>query len=677
MLSTRESITALGLIAVTCTLLTGCAQMAEKRTITAFTEGLEAANLQKLQSTTSPVFRQNVLRTPEAAEDLKILRIPTGDVDVVEVEEVSGVEKKVKVEIGERKRRILYKLVKTDEESPWVVDDVYMSQKKNGKVVTKSVSEQMNLLQAAREYLAIWDSGDRATILRSVDPELRSQLEELPPSYLAELSRRISGADGRATPFRPDADINRDRAVVAIPRSEGRVVMSMKQAEGAWQVTDIAIESRTEGKHISSLKKHVGVVHSAVSFLDAFSRNDKKELSRVATDEFFETSLAPSALESVKLPSAHVSAANYEIKTVGDRSNVVIEDGNEVVHLNLVKGAAIADTRKGEFLVNGVVVHDVATQQEKELGALLTANSIVRIFSEALLQRRLDEVRQIASGDFNDHVWQRMSSRVARVIPMDGLENTVPKIVSTDFRGPLTEVTVIQGSQPLTYVVRNENNKLTIDDILLEDPNGQSESLKGRLSALTVVYEFAMNLHDENMRGIRSLASSDFNRRIWAQTDSVPNIDQELVKRLTAPLAKLEDHGGDAVVILGTQQYGSRIDLRKQGGKLVVNDAVVVDERRGAPISMKQAMRMHLASHGRNSSGIRQVSGTLSEKSQYRSPQKTSVRQSHYYEVHDHGSRQPRVHSSAAPSQPRSFTPHRQPNPVPTESLTDPIPLGF
>lgn len=657
-------------------LFNGCASISEKNTISSFSEGLEHANYEQLQTNSSNHFQRNVLRTPEAAEDLKILRIPTGDVEVVEVEKVSNTEKRVKVEIGEKKRRVLYKLVKASGETPWVVDDIYMSQKFKGKLVTKSVSEQMNLLQAAREYLAIWDSGDRSNILETVDPELKAKLVQLPPSYLAELSNRISGGTGKSTPFRPKASINQDRAVVELPRPDGKVVLSLKLDEKkTWHVTDLAIESRTEGKHIDSLKKHVDILHTAISFLDAFSRDDKHELNQLATNDFFNSSIAPAQLGTVTLPNHQVPASQYQVKTVKNRSDVIIEDKGEFVRLNLI-GETEADRSGAEnFRVDNVVIYDSNTQQEKQLGALLTAHSIVRVFSDAMQRRQLDSVQQVASGDFNMQVWERVSPRVARVMPFEGLPAASPKIITTNFRGPLTQVTVSQGNQPVTYIVRKEANGLKVDDILIENPNGQEMSIKEQLSAVAVIYEFAMNVHDENIPALQRLASLDFNRRIWTQTDSIPSVIPNLVSQLTAPFSKLEKQGDDAVAILGDMHTGARIHLSKQNGRFVINDAVIVDARRGTPVSMKQAMRIHLASHGRGRSDVRQVSGTFSN--QYgQTPTATSARRHQTFEIHDDGSRRPSVlpHSQ---QKPREFSPHQQPKSIHTESLSTPIPVDF
>ena len=122
----------------------GCANLVETRAIEKFAKGLKDQDLETLRQSSSPTFEQKALRMTAAIDDLKILRIPDGKATIVEVEEVNESRKKVTVELdngekkskdkksGTPKKEVFYELVK-DQHGQWVVDDVYLKQKKKGR----------------------------------------------------------------------------------------------------------------------------------------------------------------------------------------------------------------------------------------------------------------------------------------------------------------------------------------------------------------------------------------------------------------------------------------------------------------------------------------------------------------------------------------------------------------
>src|SRR5690606_16859818 len=125
-------------------------------------------------------------RQAESLDDLKILNLPKGKVSVASIEDVSPSEKKVTVEVGETKKQVLYKLTRKPGSRKWLVDDIYLKQRKAGedKTITKSVTETMDLLLTVREFLDSWETGDREDVLSVTTPELQELLAALSPVHL-------------------------------------------------------------------------------------------------------------------------------------------------------------------------------------------------------------------------------------------------------------------------------------------------------------------------------------------------------------------------------------------------------------------------------------------------------------------------------------------------------------
>jgi hypothetical protein len=105
----------------------GCANMVESRTIAAFSEALQEEDVDSLRDVTSSRFEEKSLRHEDSVKDFSVLRIPKGDVEIVDVDHISDTEKRVTGQIGKSKsRRLRYLLVRDEKTGKWVVDDVYI-----------------------------------------------------------------------------------------------------------------------------------------------------------------------------------------------------------------------------------------------------------------------------------------------------------------------------------------------------------------------------------------------------------------------------------------------------------------------------------------------------------------------------------------------------------------------
>ncbi|MFO1095061.1 MAG: hypothetical protein U0992_17405 [Planctomycetaceae bacterium] len=166
--------------------LTGCANLMTSRAIDGFSKGLAKGDVNELKQVTSKRFADLALRLPEAGTDLKVLNLPKGKTTVLKTENLSDDKKHVTVQVGdsaEKHQTLEYHLVRVPGETGWVVDDIFVTQSKGDKKgeVTKSVTEQMDLLLTVREFIAAWKTGTREEVLDITDDELRAALADLPP----------------------------------------------------------------------------------------------------------------------------------------------------------------------------------------------------------------------------------------------------------------------------------------------------------------------------------------------------------------------------------------------------------------------------------------------------------------------------------------------------------------
>ena len=171
----------------------GCASSLELNAINEFTEAVEKGDFETLKADSSAEFQAKALRREEAIDDFKLLRLPKGKITIHKIQDVSSTEKLVTVTFGKSKRKTRYKLIRESESGKkWVVDDIIVRQTREGLKVAKSVTEQMDLLAALRDFLDAWGpEGTQAEMLAVTTAEFRGVLADLPPHYLAQLRGRV------------------------------------------------------------------------------------------------------------------------------------------------------------------------------------------------------------------------------------------------------------------------------------------------------------------------------------------------------------------------------------------------------------------------------------------------------------------------------------------------------
>ena len=231
------------------------------------------------KSSASSEFDAKALRQAEALDDLEILNLPKGKVSVAGIEDVSPNEKKVTVEVGEKKKRVLYKITRKPGTKQWLVDDIYLKQRKPGEdeEITKSVTETMDLLLTVREFIESWETGGREEVLAVTTPELSALLADLSPVHLQQLTTQVVGKAQRG-PHRPEARIEENRAIVILSRGSGKLLIELTLNDGTWLVNDVAVDTHDKETQVRSTRRMAFILQATNKFLAAYEQSDLDRL---------------------------------------------------------------------------------------------------------------------------------------------------------------------------------------------------------------------------------------------------------------------------------------------------------------------------------------------------------------------------------------------------------------
>lgn len=627
----------------------GCANIREKRTITAFQSGLEADNLELLRENSTRHFASKALRHPQADDALAQLKLPEGEFKILNVEDVSETEKKVTVGFGkEKKRKIMYRLVKEGEKEKWKVDDIYLRQRKGKKVVVMPITEQMDVLLSAREFFDSWSEGDRQRVLASCSPELREALEKLPPSVLAYNISLIVGKVQRTRSFRPEAHIRKDKAVVKLNRPHGTIQFSIEKNGSGWQVSDLALVGNDKESRIDSLLQRVEIINQAMVFLEAWQKQDKSRLKQVTLDRFYTAGLAPARLSDVPLPSAFEVEGKVDVKLAEKRADVILNDQKQTIQMTLKQDQQDPE----DFFVADVILYDMENQQTLSLISALTARPVAELFVEALARRDADMLQQNTTRDFHGKTWSRASKQTLAIlpIPLEGLKNAHQ--VETEFQGEITRVRFAGGSSPFTVVLHDQGGRVLVDDVLIDQKDelerDKQESLKNYLAAIVPVYELAASIHNNQPGQTVRLVTDDFYNRVFAMTKTMPESAYTYLTYVSAGHPKLKfpelgkqtdkrkkskkrteeiviefnttDKPQTIVTFTGNNSI-MNVTLVEEDGLLRVNDALINTPNSEVAQRLKQTMRMELANR-RTQRGI-QLASAISKQTANR--KKTGV----------------------------------------------------
>ncbi len=559
----------------------GCAHVVESNAIHLFTQALHEKDYEQLRVATSNTFEQRALRNTEAMDDFKILNLPKGETSVVEVQETSDTEKLVTVSAGKMKKKLFYRLVKDPKSEEWVVDDVYVRQRKSGVKVDKSVAQQMDLLLNVREFLRIWHSGSREEVLGVATPELAAVLNDLPPMHLSRLCKTVVDEHVKDDRHRPQAQLDNDVAVVTLHRKAGKMILSYKLMDDQWRVSDVAVESKKDQDHIPSVMKTATVIRTVAKFLQAYNAGNKPALKSVSHPKLYESSLLPGDLSTVSLPDQFISKGRYHIKMEGKHADFVIEESNQVVKLGLTRDLSEDPLDKNTvYLIDDVTIYPNPKAgdelQEMRLSMVFTGHAVLQLFRESLAEGNLPLLKKTVTHDFNRRVWQRIEDEAITEFTPRLMTNRIEKTLSAEYDGAICKLTVQQMGLPVTYVLRDYNGQVAVDDVLMEESE-EMASMKDTMQLMIPLRRFREALANSDMSTLQRTSSADMNRMIWNQADNVPAAGQVAVKHLLAPLKKVEPLAeGKSLITLGNQSFGCTVLLVTEHDQQVVDDIILV-----------------------------------------------------------------------------------------------------
>jgi hypothetical protein len=574
----------------------GCANLLTSRAIDGFSEGYAAGDLEQLRKVTSERFERQALRLPEAGNDLKVLNLPKGKVTVLKTEDLDDGKKHVTVQVGEsesNQKTLEYHLVRAEGKYLWEVDDVFVTQNKGGKggPVTKSITEQMDLLLTVREFIAAWKSGSRDEVLAVANDELKTALSELPPTYLNQITKQaVEGVSERS--MRPEARIDEDRAVVKLSRSRGGMMISLSRDNDRWLVTDVAADAK-DGEATASVRIIAGTIQTAVNFLNAYSTNDLEGIAAVSEPEF-DKKLAGADLTTVPMPVVGMLATKYEYLHHGDAVDFVVPQGTNKYVISLKRQTDEKHDRlhkQHTYLVSEVTLYEAGTNEVKRLSSIFTAHAVVEIFADALIARDRARLMALSTSDFNKRAWEPAGDVILQAIPLPEIEHEAPRVVATVYQGPVTEVTATQGGKPLTYVLRSGRTGLQVDDVLLP-VTGRPNSLKENVELLAPLYGFVVGLQHHDMDLLRKTSGAGLCRMVWSHSDSVPSIALRPDDYLLLPVRTIKTGDDRSLIELSDGTRTARVVLvRERQGIVVQNVQFEAGKGSGQQLELLQAMR--------------------------------------------------------------------------------------
>lgn len=572
----------LGLLLVLTMLPLGCTQLLVRRAVVNFSDGLEAQSLDQIKVATSEEFESKALRQPSALADLKRLRIPNGFVHVDSMERVSEGVILATIRFGDEDdgRSAQYRLIQDSQSHQWVVDDVLLGDGSGrGRQDAQSVAEQMDLILSCREVLDDWQNAPRTVKLQHCSGELHAELSQLPPVWLNRLTVETVG-NGRSLAFRPEARRNGDGAVLAVPHPDGNLFLEFRKQPQGWKVQDMTIETRTgTATESKSLLATAQSLNQATRFLTGFADGDLETLAGSASPDFFSQSLKNSDFTSIEMPVAMLIASEYESRTSGDRMELILDAGPKSYMLTM-KQAEIA-SEEGPALkeprVDEVTIFEANGDEVKRVSAMLLSSSVANLYVSALQTRNLAQIRSMSSIDFNDRVWKTDAARHFPIMPYPEFGQGDPEVVSTDFRGEITEVTMSVDEKPFTLILRMSEGWMVVDDVLIP-AHDRPMSLKSNLELILPVKAFAAAIHRDDVEDVARYSAAGLNQIVWRQLNYIPDISRALVHPLMSEVVRMTPGDGWMIVHTSDGVVSSEVKVAKEHGRYVVHDVTLVDE---------------------------------------------------------------------------------------------------
>ena len=590
-----SALTLLGLLASAA----GCKNLTETRVITAFHRSLSEHDLETLREQVSEDFETKAIKGADTFEALDLIDFPEGKIKVVKVVETKTddkkrpIEKKVTVEVGEAKQRVVVFLEKEADSNRWVVRDEYLRREDMEK--NRALSTRLEVLIGVNRVVSALRSGQRDNLGSVATPEFSKSLAGLSEEHYQQLSAKLTGGLAPQARVLPNDRLGEETAAVRVARSDGELVLEFRRGGDRWLLDDISLETRKGQGDIASVRDMSGALGTAIWFLQCYQQQNHQQLAELCRPEFYQGSLKEADLSQVPLPSQPASMQDFEVDLKDRTAAIVIRQQQELVKINLERVGERTIHDAPRYLVEEVTIYELNRQQDKRLSALFHNRRALSGFAEAVTAQDLPALLSLTTHDFKDRVWQAVTPGHFAWLPGSGLFAGEVKVLQTWFKGPLTEVLVEHGDTPVTYQLRDEDGRLRVDDVLVP-ASDCPQSLKATLEAMIPVANFAMALEQHDMNRLRGVASRDFTKSVWMHLDSVPEFDPTPQRYLREPLQAISVQGTGTVVVLGSHHRGARVQLVRENGRYRVEDMTLIagklpDER----IALKRTIRTQLA----------------------------------------------------------------------------------
>lgn len=584
----------------------------EKRVIDRFTQSLDESNERAFRRAVSTRFEQQALRSPEAFRDLEILKLPKGDLEIVESTEKDKGRYETVAKEKEGTTRYQFILVRDAEKKSWVVDDVMLRQQKKGTRSTKSSVELMDLLLTLREFLSAWQEGGREEILAAVSGDLQSTLEKLPEPWLEQLTKQITNEYETGTARRPEIQMNETDAVGKMPSKNGFLLVKVRQEDDRWSVADIEFRHRRGEHHAGSLLRQARAMTTVCGFLGAYGNRNLKELEKYSEDRFFRSSLRVGDLSLISLPSPSHAPEEFEIQSFAGRLTVMIPGQTNYVRMDLVSPEdGTADPEAGvkergdssemtsveaSFRVSDVTLYDRQTSRQTNLRTAFTAPARAMLFMTALADGDLPVLRQISSQQLTEEVWKRMEPGLLSELPLEDVPRGELELMESKVLGETTELQFeAADGRLLSVILQNENGNLVVTDVQYPGPSLEVASLRTQLLMSRPLVEFAKAWEASDLDALRAQSSTAFNRLVWSNINQIPSRFSQLPQTLRSPIRNVDESPDEMRIDLGRSRTSATVRLMKEKGIWVIDEITLNNGRGGNAMELRKTLRDELA----------------------------------------------------------------------------------
>ena len=593
-------------ISATLCVSSGCATaLLEQRVITQFVDALEEENVPAIRRVASTEFQQKAMRSDNVVRDLEIVKLPKGDLEIVDVAEPSEDHRSVIVSDGSGDK-YKFELIRDAEHQKWAVDDVIVRQRKKWNKtrlnVTWPASHVLDLVFSVREYLEVWSTSQRNQILSKSSPALAASLEVVPESWLPLITGGISDNYDSALARKPEAQLHDDSAVVRMPVRGGYLLVSAVRMDDQWLMDDIEIHSRSDSGHPGSVRRQADAVGSLSRFLTAFAAGDRQLLQDSSTPKFYNGTLQFADLNLVALPPADVAPDELSIRAFSGQVTIIVPTQRDFIRFDLVdpnqnekQYVARLDSPR-RFQVDDVILNDRTRRNERTLGSVFTAPARASLFVSALQARNIGMLKQLSTREFNQEVWERVSPELLHRLTLPAAQLGDITLDGSDVRGRRTELTfnTPSGGQ-VKFRMLEQIGRLVVDDIQFPNKDNQTLSLRIQTAVQIPVAEFTAAWRAADLAALKDSCSTAFDRLVLNHFTTFPQDILQLADRLDTALRSTRVTEGRATVHMGLASTDTaQVHLIQEHNRWVVDD-VSIPEVSGQTIRIRTELRQEVA----------------------------------------------------------------------------------